>query len=103
MRIPLVVFPLSLLLLLVGCAADTDPSSGAPGDENIESDEAALAAMKYYDCRGSFSDDVLARVEVGLSSTRIALTDLSKDAVPPDMGRLDRSYAPTPSYAGAIR
>jgi hypothetical protein len=97
----------SLLVLASapGCAADADANASEQADEGeIETDEAALAAMSYYDCRGGEPGiDTLARIEIGLSTTRLAVTDLSKDAAVPDIGKLDRSYRPGPTYTGAIR
>lgn len=81
------------------CAAQTEEAS----PEGVESDEGALTAMHYYECRSSFSDDMLTRVEVGIGASKIEFTDLSKDAAPPDTGRLDPSYRPTPTFTGAIR
>jgi hypothetical protein len=94
---------------LVGCAADATevPPSDvggvvAPaGEEETATDD--VTATKYYDCRGGDNSDWLSRFEIGLSATKIAITDLSKNAAPPDSGRIDRDYNPTPTYAGAVR
>jgi hypothetical protein len=91
-------------LLLIACSADAGEPL-APGEE-IETDEAAATAMKYYDCRTTFDDgsDRLTRMEVGFSATRMTVTDISKNAAPQDTGgRIDRGYQPSPQYAGAIR
>jgi hypothetical protein len=86
-----------------GCAADPGDSDTADEGES-ETEEAALASMRYYDCRGgSDNGDTLARIEIGLSATRLAVNDVSRDAAVPDIGKVDRAYRPGPAYTGAIR
>ena len=87
------------VLALSGCSAPTEESEASP----VGDDESAISATKFYDCNGGERDASLTHLEVGLSSKKLYLTDLSKDAMAPDVGELDASYAPTPSYAGAIR
>jgi hypothetical protein len=109
------VLGLVMVSSVVGCAADATeapaPAPDAVGSGSGESgsgEETAtddVTSMKYYDCRGGGADheDWLGRFEIGLSATKIAITDLSRDAAPPDTGKLDRDYNPTPTYAGAVR
>jgi hypothetical protein len=93
-----------LFFLVMTAACATSAENVPPADEPVESEEAAVASMKYYDCRGSQDDgDTMQRFELGMSATRIQVTDVSKDAAPPDKGTIDRSYAPGPAYEGAIR
>lgn len=99
----LLFFSVVLGLGAFGCAARTD--DGAPGEEvtPVGEDEAAVTSTKFYDCNGGDRDSNLNHLEVALSATRLSITDLSKDAMVPDTGELDRSYTPSASYAGAIR
>jgi hypothetical protein len=96
---------LTSLFFLVMTAACAGSAESVPvANEPVESEEAAIASMKYYDCRGSQDDgDTMQRFELGISATRIQVTDVSKDAAPPDKGTIDRAYTPGPSYEGAIR
>jgi hypothetical protein len=88
------------LLTTAACAAPTeDAGEAAP----IGEDEAAVTATKFYDCNGGEQGSNLTHLEVGLSSKKLSITDLSKDAMSPDVGELDADYNPSPSYAGAIR
>lgn len=93
------------LLFIAGCAADSTESTPGPDDSDTESEDAELRGMKLYDCRGGESgSETLARMELGVSSTKLKLTDLSRDASPPDSGTIDPSYRPTSStYAGSSR
>src|SRR5262249_896166 len=43
------------------------------------------------------------RIEVGMSPSTMRVIDLSKDAAPPDTGKFDPMYRPTPAFAGMIR
>ena len=90
-------FLLVPVLALVGCASSAadDPSSGDTQD--------LTAATSYYDCYSSFSDDQLKHFELGLGDGTLSVTDLSKDALPPDTGSYDASYRPTATYAGYVR
>src|SRR3954470_20306479 len=91
-------------LSAAGCAASTDDAPLADEDPGpTETDEAALTKMAWYDCSGGASDAILHHLEVGISATRLQLTDLSKDAAPPDMGTLDRTYKPTAQFKNFIR
>jgi hypothetical protein len=82
---------------LVGCAGDP------VGEDVTGNDTAAATSLKYYDCSTSEDLDQVKRLEVGINETTFELTDVSKDAAPPDKGRIDPSYRPTPAYEGAIR
>jgi hypothetical protein len=90
---------LSFLASTAACAAPNEEAAEAPVGE----DESAVTATKFYDCNGGDRDSNLHHLEVGLSSKKLSITDLSKDAMVPDVGELDASYAPGPSYTGAIR
>lgn len=83
------------MLLLVGCAAETTPDEGTSA--------AAVSATTFYDCSGAFGDDSLSRLEIGITDERLSITDLSKDAMPPDTGSFDPDFNPTPAFAGAVR
>lgn len=86
------------LVAVVGCAAPEADGETSPG-----SGEAALTEMKYYDCSGG-GDSQMSHVEIGINDTTLSVTDLSKDAAPPDSGRIDRDYRPTSAtYRDAIR
>ncbi len=88
----------ALLSAVVGCGID-----GAATPPEAEMDEAEVTSTRWFDCNASDHNDQLQRVEVGMSATKLQLTDVSKDSAPPDEGTLDRNYNPTPAYAGAIR
>ena len=85
----------TVAVLVAGCAASDE--SGAAGTVDD------VTAAAYYDCRSSFSDDTLNHFEISLGAGSLAVTDLSKEAAPPDMGKLDASYRPTATYAGYVR
>jgi hypothetical protein len=79
---------------VMGCADSTEPEAANAPEAN---------GLSFYDCRGSFSEDVLAHAEVGIGEKTLTLTDLSKDAVPPDTGTVDTTFRPTPAFEGAHR
>lgn len=88
----------SFIASTAACAAPSEEEA-AP----VAEDESAVTATKFYDCTGGERDSNLHNLEVGLSSKKLSITDLSKDAMSPDVGELDADYTPSPSYAGAIR
>ena len=82
----------------VACAGTTEDS--APVADGAE----AVTSVHLYDCRtGADQGGTLQRFELAMSPTSAEITDVSKDAAPPDSGRIDPSYHPTPQLAGAIR
>src|SRR6476469_2337385 len=94
----LLVVAVGSCALVAGCA-DADADAG----DDPGSAEAAATEMKYYECRGpDDGGDQMNRIEVGVSPAAIEVTDVSKDAAPPSKGRIDRTYRPSPSYAGAV-
>jgi hypothetical protein len=88
----------SVLLGTAACAAPSDDAA-----EPVGEDEAEVSATKFYDCNGGERDSNLNHLEVGLASKKLSITDLSKDAMSPDVGELDADYNPSAAYAGAIR
>lgn len=93
------------LLLIAGCAADTSDATRAAPDSDTDSEEAELRGMRLFDCRGGESgSESLTRMELAVSASKVKLTDLSRDASPPDSGTIDPSYRPSsPTYAGSSR
>ncbi len=94
------------LLFVAGCSADAADGAGAAAPVDVSGEGTAeddVTAMKYYDCRGGDSNDSMSRLEIGLGATKLDVTDLSKDAAPPDSGKIDRDYNPSAQYAGAVR
>ena len=88
--------PVLALGLVIGCSSSSEE---AP----VAVDTAAATAIRTYDCSGAFGDDSLSRLEVGFAGDTLSITDLSKDAMAPDSGELDASFAPTSAFAGAVR
>jgi len=85
----------TLALIVAGCAASSDSETGGATDD--------VTASSYYDCFSSSSDGVLAHFELALRGDALDVTDLSKDAAPPDTGKLDPSYRPSSTYASYVR
>jgi hypothetical protein len=81
-----------LALVLGGCSAASQSTEPAPEDPSVEED---LASATYYQCWGGSSDATLHHFELALGAKSIRVTDLSKDAVVPDTGKLDPTYKPT--------
>jgi hypothetical protein len=81
-------------LALAACASEAAPDGAMDPEAN---------SLSFYDCRGGSADEPLARLEVGLSASTLTITDLSKDAMTPDSGRIDPSFRPTAAFAGTVR
>ncbi|MFO0665484.1 MAG: hypothetical protein U0174_16125 [Polyangiaceae bacterium] len=85
--------------LLLSAAAV--PACAVETEDQTESTEDELASMKYYMCTSSYRDATITQLELGISASKISVTDLSKDALVADTGTLVANYRPTsPQYQG---
>jgi hypothetical protein len=84
---------------LVACAS-ADEAGATDGTDVGAAD---VTSTRLYDCSTSSDQDQLKRFELAMSPTTAQITDISKDALAPDSGRIDPTYRPTPDFAGSIR